>query len=52
MREPPQDEARDVAISAYTALFEPLQIKNLTIRNRFLSTSHEPGYVPAGNITD
>lgn len=37
---------------AYESLFEPLQIRNLTIRNRFLSTSHEPGYVLAGNITD
>ena len=27
-------------------------LPGLTIRNRFLSTSHEPGYVPAGDITD
>ncbi|WP_137931778.1 oxidoreductase [Mesorhizobium comanense] len=37
---------------AYESLFQPLRIRNLTIRNRFLSTSHEPGYVLAGDITD
>ncbi|QKC92119.1 FAD-dependent oxidoreductase [Mesorhizobium sp. NZP2234] len=36
----------------YDVLFQPLRIRNLTIRNRFLSTSHEPGYVLAGDITD
>ena len=39
-------------MSTYDCLFEPLQIRNLKIRNRFLSTSHEPGYVLAGDITD
>ena len=39
-------------MSIYDPLFEPLTIRNLTIRNRFLSTSHEPGYVLAGDITD
>ncbi|ATN35983.1 N-methylproline demethylase [Rhizobium sp. ACO-34A] len=39
-------------MGVYDCLFEPLQIRNLTIRNRFLSTSHEPGYVLAGDITD
>lgn len=39
-------------MAAYDVLFQPLQIRNLTIRNRFLSTSHEPGYVLAGDITD
>lgn len=33
-------------------LFEPLALRNLTIRNRFLSTSHSPGYAVGGNITD
>lgn len=39
-------------MGTYDRLFEPLAIRNLTLRNRFLSTSHEPGYVLAGNITD
>jgi len=39
-------------MAPYDPLFQPLQIRNLTIRNRFLSTSHEPGYVLAGDITD
>jgi 2,4-dienoyl-CoA reductase-like NADH-dependent reductase (Old Yellow Enzyme family)/thioredoxin reductase len=39
-------------MGAYDCLFEPLQLRNLKIRNRFLSTSHEPGYVLAGDITD
>lgn len=37
-------------MSSYAALFEPLQIKHLTIRNRFLSTSHAPGLAPGGII--
>ena len=39
-------------MSAYDALFQPLQIRNLTIRNRFLSTSHSPAYAMHGEITD
>lgn len=39
-------------MTAYESLFQPLQIRNLTIRNRFLSTSHGPAYLLAGNITD
>ena len=35
-----------------SALFEPLQIKNLTIRNRFLSTSHAPAFGKDGAITE
>ncbi len=31
-------------MATYDALFQPLTIKNLTIRNRFLSTSHQPAY--------
>lgn len=34
------------------SLFKPLTIKNLTIRNRFLSTSHSPAYCENGRITD
>lgn len=33
-------------------LFEPLRIRHVTIRNRFLSTSHAPGYAVRGDITD
>jgi 2,4-dienoyl-CoA reductase-like NADH-dependent reductase (Old Yellow Enzyme family)/thioredoxin reductase len=33
-------------------LFSPLNIKHVTIRNRFLSTSHAPGYAVQGKITD
>ena len=33
-------------------LFAPLVIRHLTIRNRFLSTSHAPGYAVRGDITE
>lgn len=33
-------------------LFEPLTIKRMTIRNRFLSTSHSPGLAAGGIIGD
>ncbi len=33
-------------------LFQPLTIRHLTIRNRFLSTSHAPGYAVHGNVTE
>ena len=36
----------------YDALLEPLEIKQLTIRNRFLSTSHAPAYAQNGEITE
>ncbi|MGF7159577.1 2,4-dienoyl-CoA reductase-like NADH-dependent reductase (Old Yellow Enzyme family) [Rhodoligotrophos appendicifer] len=39
-------------MSQYDPLFEPLQLKGLTIRNRFLSTSHSPGLAVGGDITD
>ena len=39
-------------MAAYDALFQPLTIKNLTIRNRFLSTSHQPGYAVGGKTTE
>ncbi len=39
-------------MSKYPALFEPLQIKNLVIRNRFLSTSHAPAFGNNGAITE
>lgn len=39
-------------MATYSALFEPLQIKNLTIRNRFLSTSHSPAYNANGILSD
>jgi len=37
---------------ALASLFEPLQIRHVTIPNRFLSTSHAPGYALRGDITD
>src|SRR4051794_9545732 len=33
-------------------LFTPLTIRHVTIPNRFLSTSHAPGYAVHGDITD
>jgi 2,4-dienoyl-CoA reductase-like NADH-dependent reductase (Old Yellow Enzyme family) len=39
-------------MAAHDALFRPLTIKNVTIRNRFLSTSHQPGYASDGRTTD
>ncbi|MGI9415152.1 MAG: N-methylproline demethylase, partial [Hyphomicrobiales bacterium] len=44
--------ARGDAMALYDALFEPLEIKRLTIRNRFLSTSHAPAYARGGEITE
>jgi dimethylglycine catabolism A len=32
-------------------LFEPFSIKQVVIKNRFVSTSHAPGYAVGGNIT-
>ena len=32
----------------HAALFRPLQIKHLTLRNRIMSTSHAPGYAENG----
>ena len=37
---------------AQDVLFQPLSIKHLTIPNRFLSTSHQPGYPVGGDITE
>ena len=39
-------------MSRYDALFAPLAIKGLRIRNRLLSTSHSPGYAVNGRITE
>ena len=39
-------------MTAHDALFQPLTIKNVTIRNRFLSTSHQPSYAVGGRTTD
>ena len=36
----------------YDPLFEPLVLKNLTIKNRFLSTSHAPAYCENGVINE
>ena len=37
-------------MSSFASLFQPLDIKKLRIRNRFLSTSHSPGYATGGVI--
>lgn len=37
-------------MSRLAGLFQPLEIKKLRIRNRFLSTSHSPGYAKGGVI--
>src|SRR5438552_1137180 len=39
-------------MSQLDPLFTPLKIRHATIKNRFLSTSHAPGYAVYGNITD
>ena len=39
-------------MNPYPALFTPLTIKHLEIRNRLLSTSHSPGYAVGGRITE
>ena len=39
-------------MSQLDPLFAPLTIGHVTIRNRFLSTSHAPGYAVHGDITD
>ena len=39
-------------MSPYAALFTPLRIRHLKIRNRLLSTSHAPGYAVGGHITE
>ena len=39
-------------MAAYDALFQPLKVNGLTIKNRFLSTSHSPAYAEKGYITD
>ncbi len=36
----------------YDALFEPLEIKGVVIRNRIMSTSHSPAYAVGGEITE
>ncbi len=39
-------------MAAYDALFEPLTIKRMVIPNRFVSTSHAPGYATGGRVTE
>ena len=39
-------------MAAHDVLFQPLTIKDVTIPNRFLSTSHQPGYPVDGNLTE
>jgi len=39
-------------MATYDALFAPLTIKHMVIPNRFVSTSHQPGYTSAGRVTE
>ena len=39
-------------MASYDVLFKPLQIKNVTLPNRFASTSHAPGYTANGPLTE
>ena len=39
-------------MAAYDVLFQPLAIKSVTIPNRFVSTSHQPGYAAQGRVTE
>ena len=39
-------------MAAHDVLFQPLKIKNVTIPNRFVSTSHQPGYTANGQLTE
>jgi hypothetical protein len=41
---------REAGMSSFPSLFQPLHIKKLRIRNRFLSASHSPGYAAGGVI--
>ncbi|MBT6117514.1 MAG: FAD-dependent oxidoreductase, partial [Rhodospirillaceae bacterium] len=43
---------KGTTVAQHDALLKPLTIKGLTIRNRFLSTSHSPGYATAGQAND
>ena len=52
MGEVPDPGDRYRAMNPYPALFTPLAIKHLSIRNRLLSTSHSPGYAVGGRITE
>ena len=39
-------------MAAHDILFQPLTIKHVTIPNRFVSTSHQPGYTANGLLTE
>ena len=39
-------------MAQYEALFRPLEIKGLRIRNRLMSTSHAPGYTAGGRLSE
>jgi 2,4-dienoyl-CoA reductase-like NADH-dependent reductase (Old Yellow Enzyme family)/pyruvate/2-oxoglutarate dehydrogenase complex dihydrolipoamide dehydrogenase (E3) component len=39
-------------MAAYDAMFQPLTIKRMVIPNRFVSTSHAPGYASGGRVTE
>ena len=39
-------------MAAHDILFQPLKIKQVSIPNRFVSTSHQPGYTANGQLTE
>ena len=39
-------------MTTYDALFAPLTIKRMVVPNRFVSTSHQPGYTAGGRVTE
>ena len=39
-------------MATHEVLFQPLTIKGVTIPNRFVSTSHQPGYAARGRVTE
>ena len=39
-------------MAPHHVLFQPLTIKNVTLRNRFMSSSHQPGYAVGGEFTE
>jgi 2,4-dienoyl-CoA reductase-like NADH-dependent reductase (Old Yellow Enzyme family) len=44
----PRRLAQDDAMTATDPLLQPFQLRHLTLRNRFLSTAHEPAYTEDG----
>ena len=47
-----QTRDREMTMATHEVLFQPLTIKSVTIPNRFVSTSHQPGYAARGRVTE